>query len=350
MDSILELGIAMVLFLQNLGNWLTAPMSFFSFLGNEEFFMLIMPALYWSFSPVIGLRLGIILLMSASLNSFFKMLGQGPRPFWYSSQVQAYTIETSFGVPSGHAQNAATVWGGLAVMVKKTWFWIAAIALVFLIGLSRLYMGVHFPTDVLAGWLLGILFLVIYFKLEKPLSAWTKQAAPGEKIAAALVLSLGLILLVVLTRLTLRAWVMPSNWLANALAADPLGEAVNPLAISGVISNAGALFGLLVGAIFMNLRGSFHGGGLIWKRVVRFLIGVVGVLLIWRGLGAVLPGNEDFLGYIFRYLRYALIGFWIAGLAPLLFLRFKLADPPERSKKAPRSRRAKRQNAGTPAG
>jgi membrane-associated phospholipid phosphatase len=347
MDSIHEIGIQLILFLQGLGGWLTAPMSFFSFLGNEEFFLLIMPAFYWSISPAIGLRLGIILLMSASLNSVFKLLGQGPRPYWYSPDVKAFTAESSFGSPSGHAMNAASVWGGLAASLQKRWVWISAILVIFFIGLSRLYMGVHFPTDVLAGWLLGALFLIVYLKLEGPIAAWVGQLSIGAKIGASLLLSFSLIILAGVARLALGAWLVPETWMLNASAAAPQADPIDPLALSGVVSNSGALFGLLVGVVLIARWGGYDGGGLLWKRAVRFMIGIAGVLLIWRGLGMILPGGEDMVGYVFRYLRYALIGFWISGLGPFVFIRMRLVDRPVSPKKPPRKRKAAVQTAGT---
>ena len=50
------------------------------------------------------------------------------------------------------------------------------------------------------------------------------------------------------------------------------------------------------------------------------------MLILWAGLGAVFPDGENLLAYSLRYLRYALIGFWIAGLAPLVFFKLKLAN------------------------
>ena len=54
MDALIDFEIAFTLFIQNLGNWLEMPMQAFTFLGSELFFLLIMPALYWSIDPVIG--------------------------------------------------------------------------------------------------------------------------------------------------------------------------------------------------------------------------------------------------------------------------------------------------------
>jgi membrane-associated phospholipid phosphatase len=329
MESILEMGIMLNLFLQGLGSWMTAPMQFFTFLGNEEFFLLIMPVIFWCVSPRIGLRVGLLLLISAGLNGAFKLLFQGPRPYWVDGQITAFTTEPSFGAPSGHAMNAASVWGGLAASIRKPWAWTAAALIVFLIGLSRLYMGVHFPHDVLMGWLIGALFLFVFLKAEKPVGAWLKSFSPPAQVGIIFTGSIFLILLGVLSRLSLGAWEVPAAWAANAALAVPGADPIHPLALSGLMTNAGALFGIGVGMLWLPYLGGFDAGGPLLKRALRFLVGVAGVLLIWRGLGMVLPGGEDLAGYVFRYLRYALVGLWISALAPFIFTSVGLAERTE---------------------
>ena len=109
-------------FLQSLGMWLKGPMTAITALGYEEFFVLLLPTIYWCVDQMVGLRVGIVLLWGNMFNTFFKFLFHNPRPYWISEEVQALSHETSFGLPSGHAQIAASVWGWLAVEVKKRWF------------------------------------------------------------------------------------------------------------------------------------------------------------------------------------------------------------------------------------
>jgi membrane-associated phospholipid phosphatase len=326
MENIHEIGIGLILFLQSLGSWMTPPMQFFSFLGNEEFFLLIMPVFFWCVSPVIGLRMGLLLLISGGINSAFKLLMHGPRPYWYNSQVLAFTTEASFGAPSGHAMNAASVWGGLAASFRESWVKVTAILLIFFIGLSRLYMGVHFPHDVIVGWIFGGLFLLIFLRLERPVVNMLKKYSIPGQITIVFFASAALVLVGLLGRLSLGAYAVPQVWITNAATAAPHAEEIHPLALSGIMTNAGALLGIGTGMILLPLFGGFDVSGPIWKRALRFAVGVVGVLIIWRGLGMLLPGGENLAGYIFRYLRYALIGFWIGALAPAAFTRLGLAE------------------------
>jgi len=62
MQVLIDSGIAFIIALQSaVGNWFIAPMRFFSYFGNEEFFMLVLPLIYWSIDSALGLRVGFIL-------------------------------------------------------------------------------------------------------------------------------------------------------------------------------------------------------------------------------------------------------------------------------------------------
>lgn len=89
----------------------------------------------------------------------------------------------------------------------------------------------------------------------------------------------------------------------------------------------GALFGLSAGALWLSARGGFSAKGSWWKRTLRFMIGVAVVAILWMGLGEIIPDRDDFLGYTLYYTWYAVIGFWIAALAPVVFIRLNLAQP-----------------------
>ncbi len=327
METLLENGIVINLFFQNLGNWLKSPMELFSFLGTELFFLVVIPAIYWCWNTALGIRIGLLLMISASLNSALKLVLHQPRPYWYDPIVKGLAEESSFGIPSGHAQNALAVWGGIASWLKRPWAWGVAILVILLIGLSRLYLGVHFPTDVLAGWLFGGLILLAYLRLEKPLQTRLAEQSLAIQIATAFLGSLLLILLTILARATSAGFVVPTEWVENARQAFPESEPINPLGISGVFSNAGVLFGLAVGVILLRRQGGLDPGGPAWQRLVRFVIGLIGVVGLYFGLSLIFPHGEDLLANLLRYVRYGLVGLWVSWLAPLVFRSLKLARP-----------------------
>jgi len=313
----------LILALQGLGGWLMAPMEFFSFLGTEQFFLVILPALYWCVSASVGLQVGTILLVNGAVNDAFKLALHGPRPYWYSPLVKPYATETSFGVPSGHAQIATGVWGVMAAGLKKGWAWLAAGIVIFLIGLSRLYLAVHFPHDVLLGWIIGGLLLWLLLRFWSPAAAWFKKLTLVRQVLAAFLASLVLIIieLVPFLGLKLTGWQSPQAWAQYA------GGAVT---LSGAFTSAGVLFGLLAGLAWMDRLGGFSSGGPAWKRILRYLLGLLGVLVFYLGLsllfGLIVPDREAMLPYLLRYVRYALVGVWLSLGAPWVFVRLGLAE------------------------
>lgn len=320
-------GIEIILFLQNLGNWLIYPMKFFTFLGSENFFLLIAPALYWCIDASIGLRLGLYLSLNAGINSILKIFFHTPRPYWVDGRVMALSTETSFGLPSGHAQNAVVVWGSLANGFKKTWAWVVAILLMVFIGLSRMFLGVHYPGDVLAGWIIGFLVLLLFLQLETRVISFLRKTKLPYQIFIVFLLSIALILIAILALLSLGSWTVPQEWIDNAAAAAPDADPIDPLSIAGIISNAAVFFGLASGALWLFSRDGFKTDGSWWQLLLRYALGLIGVIILWFGLDQIFPDGKDFLSYSLRYLRYALVGVWVSGLAPALFIRLGLASP-----------------------
>lgn len=58
---------------------------------------------------------------------------------------------------------------------------------------------------------------------------------------------------------------------------------------------------------------------------MRYVIGLLGVLVIWYGLGLVFPRGESLLPYVLRFIRFALLGLWVAAGVPIFFMKLKLS-------------------------
>jgi len=319
MDTILDLGVRLIVAFQGLGGWLGLPMKIFSFLGTEDFFMFVLPVLYWCVDSRLGIRVAFILMFSTGVNDALKLAFHGPRPYWYNTEVKPFASETSFGVPSGHAQNAFALWGMMAAWLKKWWGWLVAALVIFFIGISRLYLGVHFPHDVLVGWLIGGLLLWLMLRVWDPTAAWLKKISLGGQVLVAFFASLVLILLPLIPYL----WLKLTNWQPDPAWASFATDAVT---LSGAFTSAGTLFGLGIGLAWLTRQGGFKTSGTWWKLALRFLLGVAGVLVIRYGLKFIFPEGETVLAFLLRYLRYTLIGAWVAGGAPWTFIRLKLAE------------------------
>jgi membrane-associated phospholipid phosphatase len=317
MDAIHLIEVTVTYFIQNLGTWLLPIMQFFSFCATEEFFILVMPILYWCIDTAIGMRVGVVVLISSSVVDITKMVCRLGRPYWLFPKVRTYAVESSFGLPSGHTQKAVAVWATLAATFKKTWLWILSIFMILMIALSRIYLGVHFLSDVLAGLVISILFLVLYLKLEAPIIRWAKKQPLWAITLLSLIACVVPVLIVAAIRVANTGWQVPAEWLVTD---------IDPFNLEGILTLNGTLFGLLVGYAWLVRAGSFKIKGTPLQLVLRYFLGVAGIFAIRYGLKFVFPETTDFLGYALRFIRYGLIGLWVAALAPFAFIKFRLSD------------------------
>jgi membrane-associated phospholipid phosphatase len=326
MDFLYENGIALITLFQR-ATWGSTPARIFTFLGSEDFFLLVLPAVYWCIDAALGIRIGFILLFGNILGTVFKLTIHAPRPYWISTDVKALSAEASFGAPSTHAQNAVGIWGVLAAKLGRTWAWIAAGMVAFLIGLSRLVLGVHFPHDVLLGWLLGGLTLWAFLALWEPVSSRIRGFSFGRQVALILATAAVALLVQGLLAWGLRDYVVPDAWMVNAArAGEPLP---GPVSFDGPLTTAGTFIGLALGVGWLARRGGFRPSGPVWKRALCFLIGILGVLVLYTALRPLFTSEVVLLAYVLRLLRYALIGLWIAALAPFLFRWLHLVEQSE---------------------
>ncbi len=326
MDYFYHLQILLIQGFQAIGSWLTIPMKFFTSLGFEEFYLVIMPAIYWCIDSALGLRIGTMLVLSNGVNSFFKVALHSPRPYWYDPGVRPLASETSFGIPSGHAQNAASVWGLMAASIKKRWATGLVVFFVLMIGLSRIYLAVHFVSDVLAGWLIGALLLVLYLRLEPAVSAKLQITSFKGLVLFSIGSTLVILAIMGLPILALGSWQAPAQWQANALAALP-DVPFEPLSPTGAFTLSGLWLGLTLGAAWIYRRtDGFRVQGSFIQRALRYGLGMAGTVLLWLGLKQIFPEADTVLGYSLRFVRYAIVGTWVTALAPLLFLKLKLAE------------------------
>ncbi len=324
MNPWLEWGIPVIKWLQSLGEWLVLPMRFFTYLGNQEFYILVMPTILWCFDAVLGLRIGLLLLASGSVNNILKVVFGFPRPYWVSKDIKAYAWRPTFGLPSGHAQNALAIWGGLAVWLRKRWLTVTCILLILLISISRLYLGVHFPTDTLGGWLLGGILLALFVKCEKPVTQRLRALKPGVQISIALLVSLAFIGLGLGVNVLAGERAVPQSWHETAHQAQPEGL-VDPLSLDDLITASGALFGLAAGGVLLFHWGGFNASGSWTQRAQRYFTGMLGMLVLFVGLKLIFPDGQGVLEYSLRFVRYAAVAFWAAYGAPRLFVRLGMA-------------------------
>jgi len=260
-------------------------------LGNKEFYLIFFPILFWSLDIKLGYKLGLIFLFAAYLNQSLKELFGQPRPVDLQAGLNLIE-EGGYGLPSGHAQMAMVIWGGLGVIVKRSWFRLMAALLILLIGFSRIYLGVHFPTDVFAGWLLGALILAAVLLLRRPISRIKLKPLP-------LVIGINL--------LTAAVMIFQNSSVITSLIA--------------------AFWGFTLGLIWCRSICSFNpAAAAVRQKLLRLPLGLVLLFILYTVLKLIFPGEGSLFYSLFRFLRYGILGFWISFGAPLLFKALHLLE------------------------
>jgi membrane-associated phospholipid phosphatase len=302
---------------------LEQPMRLLSIFGNEEFFLLAIPLIYWCINSRLGIRLAAILIISVGSNALVKLVFHAPRPYWIDTKIQALSSETTYGIPSAHAQNAVSIWGYITQHIKHR-MWIITITIILLISISRVYLGMHFLTDVLAGWIIGIIILLATFRWQAQVIDWLKHLSLQQQISLSFALSIFYFLIasIILQIIPL----VPPEWIQNATAANTAVEPIEPHSTDLITTVAGLIFGYGASLAITIRKVHFSTNGPIGKRTLRFIIGALGTIIIWLGLRYLTPQNMPILAIIVRYLRYATTMFWVIYIAPKIFIRAGLAE------------------------
>jgi len=320
MDAIYQFGIRLIQAIQTLSPALDGIMDVFTEMGRINFYLVFIPFIYWAVDRRIGVRTLLILIYTDFITMSFKLLFHEPRPYWLGG-VKQMGVETSYGLPSSHSSDSLAVGGYLIKQVKQNWArWLIGIV-VFFIAFSRLYLAVHFPQDVLFGWLIGFAVLWAVAKWETILRDWLDERPLSTQILLGFVDSLGFVLIGFIIRFVVSGTPDPAEWSQYSTQARNLDQ---------FVTLAGAAFGAYLGYALMRKYARFNAQGAWTKRGIRYLVGIFGLLVLYTGLDfafATITPDETTLGYILRYVRYSLATFWVAFLAPWLFLKTKLAEP-----------------------
>ena len=293
MKPFLDWGTDIVLWFQQFSPALDLPFKTLTFFGNLEFFLVFMPLIYWCVDRRTGARLLVLFLISASVNAIAKALADQPRPFQYDTRVRQLAHAGGGGLPSGHTQGAVVVWGYLASQTRSGSLWMLAGFLMIAIPISRLYLGVHFPTDLLGGYLMGAALLFVYLRWQPKVEIWLATKGIVWQTAAAIIVPIVLLF-------------------------------ISPRGSRYALSACGALLGFLPGIALERRWIRFRCAGSLLKRSLRFAVGLIALVGIWFGLRLAFSGLEP--AALLRVVRYAAVGLWGALGAPWLFVRLRLSE------------------------
>lgn len=151
----------------------------FSYAGSEIAVLLIFLILFFCYRKEVGKRVGVAVITAALWGPMIKNIVMRFRPYMaHPDRIKCLQLveadadpldvmQQGYSFPSGHCAQSASTFAGMARIVRKRWALILAIILPLGIGVSRFAVGCHYPTDVLAGWTLGLLAVMITALLEK---------------------------------------------------------------------------------------------------------------------------------------------------------------------------------------
>ncbi|WP_036612637.1 phosphatase PAP2 family protein [Oribacterium sp. P6A1] len=279
----------------NLGSAAISMMSFFSLFGEELPLILIVGFIYWSYDKKLGRRMGLSAIMGLTWSTMIKNLVLRRRPYFDHENIKIlrivephgdiYDISTQgYSFPSAHSTNAVTVFGSLATNLRKRWIVILAIILPLLTGISRFVVGAHYPTDVMAGWLLGLTSVTVVNMLQ-------------ERVKSTITLY-GILLIIAL----------PGFFYCRT---------------EDYFTSMGLMIGFMGGTLLDDRFVHFENTEKLLFRVLR----VLGGLVVYWVLNTLLklPFSKEFLSdgstaaLVIRFARYAIVSVVAFGVYPMVF-------------------------------
>ncbi len=256
-------------------------------LGSEAFYFIVIPILYWGRDKKAGLGLAVSVLLSIYLNVFLKGIVKIERPIGYPGiRTLPRATAGGYSFPSGHAQDSATLWGYLMGYFNEPWLYWLSLAMVALVSISRLYLGVHWPADVVGGAAIGLAMAYLGLAFTRRINHLRLHSYPA-KIAASVLIPAALLIL------------FPHH---DNFKYMPM--------------LAGILIGFFTDEDFIGYQPKPSTPN---KNVLKYSIGTAVFLCIYFGLRAVLP-----YGDISSAVRYLLTGLWLTLGAPWVFKKYDL--------------------------
>ncbi len=263
-------------------------------LGSELFYVALILTGYWAFKKRESVLTVFVLIVSVATNYWLKALIANERPstvYWYEG-----VTASNYSTPSGHSQNSAALFGWFAARVRTRWMAVISIVLTILIGISRIYLGVHYLGDVLLGWSIGLCLAAAAYYLADPIENCLSPISDGRKYSALFLFGLFITLI------------------TELLATVP-------------DDNFGSIGGLIMGvAIALPLERRFVDfdvhpkDGKTWRLAIRVIVGLILVIAVMIGLSSVLVTEVVWL----RAIRYALTASVGVFVWPMVFKRLDL--------------------------
>ena len=270
-----------------------------SAVGEQTFVIAVILYIFYNYDKKKGFGLFTSVLFAVLGMGILKAVVRAPRPFQVLESIDGKRLETATGYsfPSGHTTTGAAFYTALALTFKKRPVSILCAVMMALVGLRRLYLGVHWPIDVFAGLLLGV---AISFVVSRYLNALYDDKNK---------------------RIRLSLWIGSLSFAAGAITAILLNTGtIDEVAFTDLMKVFALGGGGYLGFALENKKVNFTVEEKRSKQIVRYVIGLVGILL-FMGAKVIIPESLYAVG---SFVRYTLVGLWATGLYPLIGKNLRL--------------------------
>ncbi len=279
--------------------------AFFSFVttfGEETAFLVVAIAIFWCVNKRQGYFVLLTGFFGTLINQFMKLLFKVPRPWvidrGFTIVESAREAATGYSFPSGHTQSAVATFGAVFMKAKYSWVKYTALAIAILVPLSRMYLGVHTPWDVLAAIAVAVILLIVFDPIFSDERLF-KRAMPFI-IAAVMALAIGFYIYAVVFN-------------GNNTDENYVSAAKNARTFMGCTLALAPIYALDRFVIRFRTDAKWY------AQIIKLALGLGIVLLIKSLLKAPLYG---ILGENERIVRYFLIVIFAGGVWPLTFELF----------------------------
>ncbi|MHA1972952.1 MAG: phosphatase PAP2 family protein [Candidatus Hodarchaeales archaeon] len=293
--------------------------------GNTLPILIILILLYYTFNKEYISKLVYLLIISAHLNTIAKVFFHNPRPFQYDEKYRVTTSflkETTWGArgysfPSGHSQTQGTLWGYVFHKYKSWQAFLTGLVFLVSIPLSRSYLGVHWPGDIVVGVVFGLLIAIVFMQIDTRYGSYFSNMTDKEKIFYGILGSIGLYLLglatLMVTVMIFGPDISSDLWLNSDLGVYP-----------------GIFAGIITGQVLEKKHLDFQVRGKEWKSiVVRGMIGFISVVILYlftKVVAKLFKSFQESLPWILSvgdFLSYFLLAFVLVYVVPLIFIRIE---------------------------
>jgi len=249
--------------------------------GEEYFYIIAAAIIFWCVNKKFGYKLGFALLTSTIVNTVLKDIVNAARPIGVPG-IRSLRLQTATGqsFPSGHTQGATTFWVSWIVQLKSKWIYIVGITAILLVGFSRLYLGVHYPIDIVGGMVVGTIWVFI--------SNYIFEYADSRE----------------------KKWIL-------MLIVVPMLFGMIFIKEKTYYTISGTVLGFYIGYILESNYVQYDVRNTKVAQLMKLVFGLTILITLRSTLKVILP-----VSMVADFFRYFVIGLWITAGAPSIFKKF----------------------------